>query len=33
MTLRKGEDTVNLKRKHEVVLCGEIGLEEAMDLS
>jgi hypothetical protein len=33
MTKRKGYDTGNWKRKHCVALCGEIVLEEAMDLS
>jgi len=27
------EVTENLRRKHEIVLCGEIASEEAMDLS
>jgi hypothetical protein len=31
--LRKGQDTVNSKRKHYIALCGELALEEAMDLS
>jgi hypothetical protein len=33
MTLRKGEDTGNLKRKCQMVLCGELAVEEAVDLS
>jgi hypothetical protein len=33
MTLRKGEDTANRRRKNQVTLCGELDLEEAMDLS
>jgi hypothetical protein len=31
--LREREDTGNWKRKHYVALCGELVLEEAMDLS
>ena len=31
--LRKRADTVNRKRKHLTTLCGEIVLEEVMDLS
>jgi len=31
-TLRKREDTENLKREHYVALCGEFVLEEAKDL-
>jgi hypothetical protein len=33
MTLRKREDTGNLKRKRWIALCGEFALEEAMELS
>jgi hypothetical protein len=33
MTLRKREDTGNQKRKHWIALCGELALEETMDLS
>jgi hypothetical protein len=33
MTLRKGEDTVILRRKLWIALCGELALEEALDLS
>jgi len=33
MTLRTGEDTVNWRRKLYIALCGEIVLEEALDLS
>ena len=33
MTLRKGEDTVIWKRKLWIALCGELALEEALDLS
>ena len=32
MAVRRGEDTVNYKRKHFITLCGELSLEEAMDL-
>ena len=28
MTLRKKEDTLNLKRNHQIALCGEIALEK-----
>jgi hypothetical protein len=31
--LRKGEDNGNWKRKHQIALCGDVTLEEAMDLS
>jgi hypothetical protein len=31
--LEKKEFTVNRKRKHYTVLCGELAFEEAMDLS
>jgi hypothetical protein len=31
MTLRKGEDTLNLKRK-QIALCGELALVEVVDL-
>jgi hypothetical protein len=31
--LRKTEDPVNGKRKHWIILCGILTLEEAMDLS
>jgi hypothetical protein len=33
MTLRKGEDTLIWKRKLWIALCGELALEEALDLS
>jgi hypothetical protein len=33
MTLKKGEDTGNSKRKLQVALSGELALEEATDLS
>jgi hypothetical protein len=33
MTFRKRSDTGNSKRKHQFALCGELALEEAMDLS
>jgi hypothetical protein len=33
MTLRKKEDAVNWKRKHEITLCGEVALEEVVVLS
>jgi hypothetical protein len=33
MILRKGEDPGILKRKHQITLCGELGLDEAMDMS
>jgi hypothetical protein len=33
MTLRKIKDTGNWKRKHQVIRCGELALEEAVDLS
>jgi hypothetical protein len=33
MTLRKCEDTGNRKRKHYIALCGELALEEAVDVS
>jgi hypothetical protein len=33
MTLRKGEDTLIWKRKLWTPLCGELALEEALDLS
>jgi hypothetical protein len=33
MTLRKRQGTVNRKRKHQIALCEELALEEAMDLS
>jgi hypothetical protein len=32
MTLRKREDNGNGKRKHQIALCGELALEEAVDL-
>jgi hypothetical protein len=32
MTLRKRDDTGIWKRKHLLALCGELALEEAMDL-
>jgi hypothetical protein len=33
MTLREREDAINSNRKHQIALCGELALEEAMDLS
>jgi hypothetical protein len=33
MTLKKREDTVNRKRKHQIAFCGEIALEEDKDPS
>jgi hypothetical protein len=33
MTLGKGEDTVIWRRKLWIALCGELALEEALDLS
>jgi hypothetical protein len=33
MILRKRENTGNLKRKHWIALCGELGLEGTMDVS
>jgi len=33
MTLRKGEDTFILKKKLWIALCGELVLEEDVDLS
>jgi len=33
MTIRKRENTGNWKRKHQFALCGELALEETMDLS
>jgi hypothetical protein len=33
MTLRKGEDNNIKKRKLWIALCGELALEEALDLS
>jgi hypothetical protein len=33
MTLRKEEDTLISRRKLWVALCGELALEEALDLS
>jgi len=33
MTLRKGEDTLIWKRKLCIALCGELALEEVLDLS
>jgi hypothetical protein len=33
MTLRKGEDTLILKRELWIALYGELALEEALDLS
>jgi len=32
MTLRKREDSGTLKRKHYIALCGELDLEETLDL-
>ena len=32
ITLRKRENTVNWKRKHYIALCGELVLEEFVDL-
>jgi hypothetical protein len=33
MTLREGENIGNWKRKHKIALCGELALEETVDLS
>jgi hypothetical protein len=33
MTLRKRKYAGNCKRRHRFTLCGELALEEAMDLS
>jgi len=33
LTLRKREDTGNWKRKHQIMRCGELVVEGAMDLS
>jgi hypothetical protein len=33
MTLRKRKDNGNVKKKHQIALCGELALEEAADLS
>ena len=33
MTIRKREDTGNLKNKHQITLCGVLFVDEAMDLS
>jgi hypothetical protein len=33
MALMKREDTGTLKRENKIVLCGEVALEEAVDLS
>jgi hypothetical protein len=33
VTLKKREDTENLKRKYYIALCGELALGEAVDLS
>jgi hypothetical protein len=33
MTLRKIEDTETVNRKHQIAVCGELVLEEAMDVS
>ena len=33
MALRKRDDTVNLKSKHQIALSRELALEEAIDLS
>jgi hypothetical protein len=32
MTLRKGEDNGNYKRKHYITVCGELVLEKSVDL-
>jgi hypothetical protein len=32
ITLRKREDTGHLKKKHQITLCGELSLEEAVGL-
>jgi len=31
--LKEKQDTVNWKKKHKITLCGELALEEAIDLS
>jgi len=33
MILRKGEEAENWRRKHDIMLCGELILEEAIYLS
>jgi hypothetical protein len=33
MNLRKKENTGNWKKKHQIALCGELALEEIVDLS
>jgi hypothetical protein len=33
MTLRKGEDTLISRKKLWIALCGELALEEALDLA
>jgi hypothetical protein len=33
MTLRKRDDIGNGKRNHQIALCGELAMEEAVDLS
>jgi len=33
MILRKRGETGNLKRKHQIALCGELALEETVELS
>jgi hypothetical protein len=33
VTLRKWENAADLKRKYFITLCGELALEEAVDLS
>jgi hypothetical protein len=33
MTLKKREDALNEKRKHQITTCGELALEKVMDLS
>jgi hypothetical protein len=33
MTLRKSEETGNWNRKHYIPVCGELALEETVDLS
>ena len=33
MTLKKREATGTLRSKHDIILCGELAVEEATDLS
>jgi len=33
MTLRKRKDILHCRRKHQIALCGEFALEQAVDLS